>query len=70
MTSHSECESGGQHDVIRCDPHCCDEIRCLYCDEALALVTYEEMRRELAAQGEEDIEHWIDKLKAWKQKGR
>jgi hypothetical protein len=60
----SECE----HDVIRCDPHCCDEIRCLRCNVVLALVTYQEMRKELAAQGEEGIEHWIDKLKAWKQK--
>ena len=62
----SECELGGGHDVIRCDPHCCDEIRCLRCDVVLALVTYEWMRKELTAQREEDIEYWIDKLKAWK----
>jgi hypothetical protein len=60
------CESEGGHDVIRCDPHCCDEIRCIYCDKVLALVTYQEMREELETAGERDVEHWIGKLKAWK----
>jgi len=60
----SEC----QHDVFRCDPHCCDEIRCVRCNVVLALVTYQEMREELAAYGEQDVEHWIDKLKTWKEK--
>jgi hypothetical protein len=64
--TEAECESEGDHDHIRCDPHCCDEIRCLYCDTVLALVTYQEIRKELAAQHENDVEYWIDKLKAWK----
>jgi hypothetical protein len=66
----AECEHGGEHNAIRCDPHCCDEIRCLFCDVVLALVTYQEMRKELIAQHEEDIEYWINKLKTWKQKER
>lgn len=65
--STNECESG-EHDAIRCDPHCCDEIRCARCDMLLALVTYQEMREELKADGVKNVENWIDKLKAWKRK--
>jgi hypothetical protein len=61
----NDCEAG-QHEAIRCAPQCCDEIRCMRCHVVLALVTYQEMREELTEYGEEDVERWINKLKAWK----